>query len=63
MCMVMTFQNFCQGMYGEGLARQLVLLALVAMLSLHAASERRKDSFRTYVAWQTLLDISQRTLS
>jgi hypothetical protein len=50
-------------MYGEGLARQLVLLALVAILSLHAASERRKDSFRTYVAWQTLLDISQRTPS
>ena len=49
------------GMYGEALARQLVLLALVAALSLHVASERRKDSFRTYLSWQTLLDISQRT--
>jgi hypothetical protein len=49
------------GMYGEGLARQLLLLALVAVLSLRMASERRKESMHTYLTWQTLLDISQRT--
>jgi len=49
------------GMYGEGLVRQLVLLALCAVLSIHIATERRKDSSRTYLAWQRLHTISHRT--
>ena len=49
------------GMYGEGLVRQLVLLALISVLSIHVAIERRKDSIRTYLAWQKLEVISQRT--